>query len=145
MVKRSDDEIRKQQRKLEGVAAPLGDSSENSLLLQKLLYESYQGRSTVPVASSTGFPGISVNFRKTLRSPIDRYPCVTAGSCVTLRLEKHTRDVTHGLVFHPIMRCESKKGNHVLNRKKCLMVKSFLEHSFIRFIMFYSRYQRTQT
>ena len=63
-MKRNDDEIRKQQRKLEGVAAPLGDGSENSQLLQKLLYESYQGRSTVPVASSTGFPGISVNFRK---------------------------------------------------------------------------------
>ena len=88
------------------MAAPLGDSSENSLLLQKLLYESYQGRSTVPVASSTGFPGISVNFRKTFRSLKDRYPCVTA---VTLRPEDHTRDVTHALVFHPIMRCESKR------------------------------------
>ena len=46
------------------MAAPLGDSSENSQLLQKLLYESYQGRSTVPIASSPGFPGISVNVRK---------------------------------------------------------------------------------
>lgn len=43
------------------MAAPLGDSSENSQLLQKLLYESYQGRSTVQVAGS---PGIIVNFRK---------------------------------------------------------------------------------
>ncbi|KAJ7393238.1 hypothetical protein OS493_006207 [Desmophyllum pertusum] len=40
---RDDDEIRKQQKKLEGVAAPLGDSSENSQLLQKLLYEDYTG------------------------------------------------------------------------------------------------------
>ena len=29
--------------KLEGVAAPLGDSSENSQLLQRLLYEKYTG------------------------------------------------------------------------------------------------------
>ena len=55
---RSDDEIRKQQRKLEGVAAPLGDSSENSQLLQKLLYESYQGRRTVPYQ----VPGINYSF-----------------------------------------------------------------------------------
>lgn len=40
---RNDDDIRKQQKKLEGVAAPLGDSSENSQLLQKLLYEEYTG------------------------------------------------------------------------------------------------------
>ena len=60
----------------------------------------------MPVASSTGFPGISINFRKILRNLKDRYPCVTT---VTLRLEEHTRDVTHGLVFHPIMLCESKR------------------------------------
>ena len=41
---RSDDEIRKKQMKLEGVAAPLGDSSENSQLLQRLLYEEYSGK-----------------------------------------------------------------------------------------------------
>ncbi|KAJ7393249.1 hypothetical protein OS493_006218 [Desmophyllum pertusum] len=40
---RDDDEIRRQQKKLEGVAAPLGESSENSQLLQKLLYEKYTG------------------------------------------------------------------------------------------------------
>ena len=40
---RNDGEIRRQQRKLEGVAAPLGDSSENSQLLQRLLYEKYTG------------------------------------------------------------------------------------------------------
>lgn len=55
---RSDDEIRKQQRKLEGVAAPLGDSSENSQLLQKLLYESYQGWRTVQYQ----VPGINYSF-----------------------------------------------------------------------------------
>ena len=43
---RSDDEIRHRQKKLEGVAAPLGDSSENSQLLQKLLYEKYTGKTT---------------------------------------------------------------------------------------------------
>ena len=55
---RRDDEIRKQQRKLEGVAAPLGDSSENSQLLQKLLYESYQGWRTVPYP----VPGSNYSF-----------------------------------------------------------------------------------
>ena len=40
---RKDDDIRTQQRKLEGVAAPLGEGSENSQLLQKLLYEGYIG------------------------------------------------------------------------------------------------------
>lgn len=40
---RNDDDIRTQQRKLEGVAAPLGEGSENSQLLQKLLYEKYTG------------------------------------------------------------------------------------------------------
>lgn len=40
---RNDDDIRTQQRKLEGVAAPLGEGSENSQLLQKLLYEGYTG------------------------------------------------------------------------------------------------------
>lgn len=41
---RNDDDIRTQQRKLEGVAAPLGEGSENSQLLQKLLYEGYTGK-----------------------------------------------------------------------------------------------------
>ena len=55
------------------MAAPLGESSENSQLLEKLLYESNKGRSTVPVASNTGLPGIvSVEFQKTLRKKI--YP-----------------------------------------------------------------------
>ncbi|XP_068700233.1 uncharacterized protein [Montipora foliosa] len=40
---RSDDDIRNKQKKIEGVAAPLGDSSENSQLLERLLYEKYQG------------------------------------------------------------------------------------------------------
>ena len=46
---RSDDEIRDKQEKIEGVAAPLGDSSENSQLIEKLLYEKYQGMKTVHV------------------------------------------------------------------------------------------------
>ena len=40
---RNDDDIRTEQRRLEGVAAPLGEGSENSQLLQKLLYENYTG------------------------------------------------------------------------------------------------------
>lgn len=40
---RNDDDIRRQQKKLEGANAPLGESSENSQLLQKLLYEKYTG------------------------------------------------------------------------------------------------------
>ena len=54
---RSDDEIREQQKKLEGVSAPLGESSENSQLLEKLLYESYQGR------FNTGNPGQSALWK----------------------------------------------------------------------------------
>ena len=46
---RSDNEIREKQEKIEGVAAPLGDSSENSQLLQKLLYEKYKAMKTVYV------------------------------------------------------------------------------------------------
>ena len=46
---RSDNEIREKQEKIEGVAAPLGDSSENSQLLQKLLYEKYKAMTTVYV------------------------------------------------------------------------------------------------
>ena len=42
---RDDKEIRNKQKKLEGVTAPLGDSSENNQLLQKLLYEKYTARS----------------------------------------------------------------------------------------------------
>ena len=38
---RTDEEIVKLLRKLEGVAAPLGDSSENSQLLEMLLYEPF--------------------------------------------------------------------------------------------------------
>lgn len=38
---RSDEEIWKLQRKLEGVGAPLGDSSENSQLLELLLHEKF--------------------------------------------------------------------------------------------------------
>ena len=41
---RNDDDIKNQQRKLEGATAPLGESSENSQLLQKLLYEKYIGK-----------------------------------------------------------------------------------------------------
>ena len=44
---RTDDKIREKKEKIEGVAAPLGDSSENSQLLQKLLYEKYQAMATV--------------------------------------------------------------------------------------------------
>ena len=44
---RYDDEIKRQQKKLEGVAAPLGDSSENSQLLEKLLYEDYTAGTNV--------------------------------------------------------------------------------------------------
>ena len=46
---RSDEEIREKQEKIEGVAAPLGDSSENSQLIQKLLYEKYQAMTTIYV------------------------------------------------------------------------------------------------
>ncbi|PFX11630.1 hypothetical protein AWC38_SpisGene24558 [Stylophora pistillata] len=56
---RNDDEIRRQQRKLEGVAAPLGNSSENSQLLQRLLYEKYTG------FNANGKP-------VTLSSPVDQ-------------------------------------------------------------------------
>lgn len=41
---RDDGDIKKQQEKLEGATAPLGESSENSQLLQKLLYEDYTGK-----------------------------------------------------------------------------------------------------
>ena len=40
---RNDNDIRRRQKKLEGATAPLGESSENSQLLQKLLYEKYTG------------------------------------------------------------------------------------------------------
>ncbi|KAM7437389.1 hypothetical protein ABFA07_012947 [Porites harrisoni] len=71
LVMRSDDEIRKQQRKLEGVAAPLGDSSENSQLLQKLLYESYQGRRTVPYQVPGG-TATTVQIAEQVQSPVDQ-------------------------------------------------------------------------
>ncbi|CAH3193860.1 unnamed protein product [Porites evermanni] len=41
LVLQDDDEIRRRQRGLAGVFAPLGDSSEDSQLLEELLYESY--------------------------------------------------------------------------------------------------------
>ena len=44
---RNDDDIKKQQERLEGATAPLGESSENSQLLQKLLYENYKGKNAL--------------------------------------------------------------------------------------------------
>lgn len=44
---RNDDDIKKQQKRLEGATAPLGESSENSQLLQKLLYENYKGKNAL--------------------------------------------------------------------------------------------------
>jgi hypothetical protein len=41
LSQRTDEEIIKVLRKLEGVAAPLGDSSENNQLLERLLYEDF--------------------------------------------------------------------------------------------------------
>lgn len=41
---RDDYDIKKQKDKLEGAIAPLGESSKNSQLLQKLLYEDYTGK-----------------------------------------------------------------------------------------------------
>ncbi|XP_073248801.1 uncharacterized protein [Porites lutea] len=71
LIMRRDDEIRKQQRKLEGVAAPLGDSSENSQLLQKLLYESYQGWRTVPYQVPGG-TATTVQIAEQVQSPVDQ-------------------------------------------------------------------------
>jgi len=44
LAMRDDDDIKKHQEKLEGATAPLGESSENSQLLQKLIYEPYTGK-----------------------------------------------------------------------------------------------------
>ncbi|XP_067050204.1 uncharacterized protein [Acropora muricata] len=63
---RSDDEIRDKQEKIEGVAAPLGDSSENSQLIEKLLYEKYQGMKTVHVDGKESRPLIPVD------APVDQ-------------------------------------------------------------------------
>ena len=54
--------------------------------------------------------------------------------------KKTPRDIKHALASHPTMCCESHRKNHVLNQEKFPSVKSFLEHSFLHMITFYSRY-----
>ena len=61
MVLQDDDEIRRRQRGLAGVFAPLGDSSEDSQLLEELLYESYTYEKKTPGnkgMKTTGFTAL---------------------------------------------------------------------------------------
>ena len=50
--------------------------------------------------------------------------------------------VTSSMLWHPTPQCVARviKKNHVLNQEKFPSVKSFLEHSFLHMITFYSRY-----
>ena len=67
---RNDEEIRRQQRKLEGVGAPLGDSSENSQLLQKLLYEKYQGKRKIIDIRHAGILGNNTSLNGKYLDPL---------------------------------------------------------------------------
>ena len=81
---RNDDDIRTQQRKLEGVAAPLGEGSENSQLLQKLLYEGYTGtkhttRRTISSLCNNGSIKVSISYYHHSRSRITKQMANSVG------------------------------------------------------------------
>ena len=83
---RSDNEIREKQEKIEGVAAPLGDSSENSQLLQKLLYQKYQGIKTEKVRSIITIEISAFSYQKELNNlkSVKRYKgAITKGKFST--------------------------------------------------------------
>ncbi|XP_020630438.1 uncharacterized protein LOC110067452 [Orbicella faveolata] len=90
LAMRNDDDIRTEQRRLEGVAAPLGEGSENSQLLQKLLYENYTGyhqKDRKPVS---------------MASPIDQlFP-------ISKKLVENVQETLRNIVQKTIQRCLSK-------------------------------------
>lgn len=127
---RSDEEIRRQQRKLEGVAAPLGDSSENSQLLQKLLYEKYTSKTGVTTTgfpgvtttgfagvTTTGFPGVTTTgfqgampaaVQKTeVQSPVDQLIPITED--LVDNVEKALRKIVQGAIDHSLDKFPSLK------------------------------------
>ncbi|KAL9971045.1 hypothetical protein ACROYT_G023528 [Oculina patagonica] len=96
LAMRNDDDIRRQQKKLEGANAPLGESSENSQLLQKLLYEKYTGYEQ---------QGRHVKTVKDVPSPVDKLGPISE------KLVEDVEKTLREIVQITIERCLSKFPN----------------------------------
>ncbi|XP_078374496.1 uncharacterized protein LOC144658045 [Oculina patagonica] len=122
LAMRNDDDIRRRQKKLEGATAPLGESSENSQLLQKLLYEKYIGYSP---------EGRQVPFQ----SPVDQLLPISENLVKTVEttLRKIVqRAITCSLDKFPTLKqaVEAKVVNKIFDTKRdqtTQFIKQFLE------------------
>ncbi|KAL9971044.1 hypothetical protein ACROYT_G023527 [Oculina patagonica] len=122
LAMRNDDDIRRRQKKLEGATAPLGESSENSQLLQKLLYEKYTGFSP---------KGRQV----TIQSPVDQLLPISENLVKTVEttLRKIVqRAITCSLDKFPTLKqaVEAKVVNKIFDTKRdqtTQFIKQFLE------------------
>ncbi|XP_015749624.1 PREDICTED: uncharacterized protein LOC107329450, partial [Acropora digitifera] len=94
---RSDSEIKDKQKKIEGVAAPLGESSENSQLLRKLLYEKYQG-----LMKTVSYKGKASRYPITVEAPVDQLLPISEA------LVKNVEETLRGIVQDAIDESLSK-------------------------------------
>ncbi|CAH3155871.1 unnamed protein product [Pocillopora meandrina] len=120
---RNDYEIRRQKRKLEGVAAPLGDSSENSQLLQRLLYEKYTVvmRNQMFLGKPTRYHEIRRLYARsnangkpvTRKGPVDHL--LPLSENLVCNVETTLRDIVQRAIEQP---CQtSQLSNKLLKRK----------------------------
>ncbi|CAH3038800.1 unnamed protein product [Porites lobata] len=89
LVLQDDDEIRRRQRSLAGVFAPLGDSSEDSQLLEELLYESY----TYEKKTQGNKEAVQIIE---VKSPVDQLIPITEN--LVKNVEKTLREIVQGAI-----------------------------------------------
>ncbi|XP_073240215.1 interferon-induced GTP-binding protein Mx1-like [Porites lutea] len=89
LVLQDDDEIRRRQRGLAGVFAPLGDSSEDSQLLEELLYESY----TYEKKTQGNKEAVQIIE---VKSPVDQLIPITEN--LVKNVEKTLREIVQGAI-----------------------------------------------
>ncbi|XP_074625296.1 uncharacterized protein LOC141883649 [Acropora palmata] len=126
---RSDSEIRNRQKKIEGVAAPLGDSSENSQLLRKLLYEKYQGMAMV------SHSGKASRHPFTVEAPVDQL--LPISEALVNKVEETLRGIVQDAINESLSKfptlkqaVQAKVVNKIFDTKRdqtIEFIKQFLE------------------
>ncbi|XP_068700226.1 uncharacterized protein [Montipora foliosa] len=123
---RSDDDIRNKKKKIEGVAAPLGDSSENSQLLRILLYEKYNGIQISQKGSRTVVP---------VEAPVDQL--LPKAESLVNNVEKTLRRIVQNAINDCLSKfpslkqaVEAKVVNKIFDTKRdqtIVFIRQFLE------------------
>ncbi|XP_015759216.1 PREDICTED: dynamin-related protein DNM1-like isoform X1 [Acropora digitifera] len=126
---RSDSEIKNKQKKIEGVAAPLGDSSENSQLLRKLLYEKYQGMATL------SHSGKASRHPFTVEAPVDQL--LPISEALVKKVEETLRGIVKDAINESLSKfptlkqaVEAKVVNKIFDTKRdqtIEFIKQFLQ------------------